>query len=291
MKTALVLGGTRFFGVKLVQALLSNGVKVTVATRGNSTSSFQGQVESIQFDRNQLESFQSAFNGREWDVVFDQICYSSIDAMNAIQVFQGKTKKYIFTSTLSVYDLLDKELVESDFDPYSYTIELKDKDEVTYQEGKRQAEAVFFQKAPFPVTAVRFPIVLGENDYTQRMTYYINKVIQEEVIYLRNLDASMGFINEDEAGEFLYWIGSYDFQGPINTCTNGTVTLKEFIKYIEEATGKEAKVEISSDEDNQTPYSIPRSWTMSNQKAIDLGFEFQDIHQWLPHLIQTVLKK
>ncbi|MGX9135065.1 hypothetical protein ACWV26_11955 [Rummeliibacillus sp. JY-2-4R] len=40
MKTALVLGGTRFFGVKLVQCLLDNGVSVTVATRGNRNSPF-----------------------------------------------------------------------------------------------------------------------------------------------------------------------------------------------------------------------------------------------------------
>ncbi|MGE8205788.1 NAD(P)H-binding protein [Heyndrickxia sp. NPDC080065] len=287
MKTALVLGGTRFFGVKLVQSLLDNGVSVTVAIRGNTPIPFSDQVDTIQFDRNDVESFHTAFEGREWDIVFDQICYSSIDARNAIDVFENKTKKYIFTSTLSVYDIVDRELNENDFDPYTYPIKYEEQDDVTYQEGKRQAEAVFFQKSPFPVVTVRFPIVLGENDYTQRMIYYIDKVINEETIYLRNLEASISFINEDEAGKFLSWISSTDFQGPINTCTNGTVTLKEFIAYIEEATGKKAKVEISQEDDKQTPYAIPSTWTMSNQKATDLGFQFQDLHVWLPELIRN----
>lgn len=284
MKTALVLGGTRFFGVKLVQSLLENGVAVTVATRGNTRIPFP-DVESIQFDRNDVESFHSAFEGRKWDVIFDQICYSSNDARNAIEVFENKTNKYIFTSTLSVYDILDKELVEHDFDPYSHPIKLGEKDEFTYQEGKRQAEAVFFQNAPFPVVAVRLPIVLGENDYTERLTYYINKVVDKETIYLRNLGAAISFINEDEAGKFLSWISTANFHGPINACTNGIVKLKELLAYIEEATGNKAMVEISQDDEKQTPYAIPSTWKMSNQKALDLGFQFELLHEWLPGLI------
>ncbi|NYV64926.1 NAD-dependent epimerase/dehydratase family protein [Bacillus sp. Gen3] len=286
MKTALVLGGTRFFGVKLVHSLIRQGVEVTVATRGKTNIPFSDKVKLITFDRNNLDSFQTAFEGGQWDVVYDQICYSGVDARNAVEIFQDKTKKYIFTSTLSVYDLLDKELVERDFDPYTYPIDLKEKDEVSYQEGKRQAEAVFFQKASLPVTAVRFPIVLGGNDYTERMTFYINKVINDEAIYLRNLDASISFVNEDEAGDFLAWIGQTNFDGPINCCTNGSVTLREFISFIELAAGKKAKVEITQSDNKQTPYSIPKSWTMSNQKARDLGYHFQDIHQWLPELIK-----
>ena len=286
MKTALVLGGTRFFGVKLVHSLIRQGVEVTVATRGKTNIHFSDKVKLITFDRNNLDSFQTAFEGGQWDVVYDQICYSGVDARNAIEIFQDKTKKYIFTSTLSVYDLQDKELVETDFDPYTYPIDLKEKDEVSYQEGKRQAEAVFFQKASLPVTAVRFPIVLGGNDYTERMTFYINKVINDEAIYLRNLDASISFVNEDEAGDFLAWIGQTNFDGPINCCTNGSVTLREFISFIELAAGKKAKVEITQSDNKQTPYSIPKSWTMSNQKARDLGYHFQDIHQWLPELIK-----
>lgn len=36
MEKALVIGGTRFFGVHLVKSLLDMGVHVTVATRGTA---------------------------------------------------------------------------------------------------------------------------------------------------------------------------------------------------------------------------------------------------------------
>ncbi|EKN66902.1 hypothetical protein BABA_13477 [Neobacillus bataviensis LMG 21833] len=39
-----------------------------------------------------------------------------------------------------------------------------DSTDFTYAEGKRQAEAVLFQQATFPVVAVRFPIVMGVDD-------------------------------------------------------------------------------------------------------------------------------
>ncbi|MED1201742.1 NAD-dependent epimerase/dehydratase family protein [Heyndrickxia acidicola] len=291
MKSALVLGGTRFFGVKLVQALLEKGVKVTVATRGNTEVPFYDQVEKIQFDRSNSASFHSAFEGRKWDIIYDQICYSSNEAKNAISVFSNKTDKYVFTSSLSVYELKDKILEESDFDPYTYPVRYTESDEVTYNEGKRLAEAVFFQESPFPVTAVRFPIVLGEQDYTERMLFYIRKALHDEVIYLRNPDASICFISEEEAGDFLAWIGLQSYSGPINACTNGSVRLNEFIEYINETTHKRAHVQQSSDDSRSTPYSIPGNWVMSNEKARSLGYRFKELKEYLPDIIQTEVQK
>ena len=36
----LVLGGTRFFGIHMVNVLLENGHDVTIATRGNASDPF-----------------------------------------------------------------------------------------------------------------------------------------------------------------------------------------------------------------------------------------------------------
>lgn len=48
MKNILILGGTRFFGKRLVRLLLDEGFKVTIATRGNTSDEFGDQVERIQ---------------------------------------------------------------------------------------------------------------------------------------------------------------------------------------------------------------------------------------------------
>lgn len=51
MKNILILGGTRFFGKRLVELLLEEGHKVTIATRGNTPDSFGEQVDRLQIDR------------------------------------------------------------------------------------------------------------------------------------------------------------------------------------------------------------------------------------------------
>ncbi|MDP4162625.1 MAG: NAD-dependent epimerase/dehydratase family protein [Bacillota bacterium] len=283
MKKVLVLGGTRFFGIHLVEALLNNGVDVTIATRGMSNDPFADKVKRISFDRSDVTSFQKAFTGTQWDVVFDQICYTSEDAQDAIDVFTGKTGKYVFTSSNSVYKAGLEGAVEEEYYPYTYPITMGGRNDFSYPEGKRQAEAVFFQKAPFPVTAVRFPIVLGKNDYTNRLAYHVEKIHNEEDLYFTNLEAEISFILETEAGEFLAWAGDQEFNGPVNACSNGSIKLGDIISLIEKETEKTAVVSDASK--NVSPFDLEKTWTMNNEKARSYGYKFTNLMEWLPDLI------
>ncbi|MCE4051331.1 NAD-dependent epimerase/dehydratase family protein [Bacillus sp. Au-Bac7] len=291
VEKALVIGGTRFFGVHLVKSLLDMGVHVTVATRGMAADPFGDEVERIFFDRSDLTNFKESFKDTKWDAVYDQICYSSEDALNAIEVFSGKTEHYILTSTLSVYDSYKQLLKEEDFNPYEYPIVIKSAKEVTYQEGKRQAEAVFFQKAPFKTAAVRIPIVLGINDYTKRLEFHTEKVAAGEEIYFPNIQAAMGFIDEKEAGNFIAWAGVKGIEGPVNACADGIIHLSELIAIIEKSTGKQAVLANEKQDNNASPYGIDSFWAMSNDKAKGMGYLFSNLQEWLPSLINSITKK
>ncbi|MFB5086029.1 NAD-dependent epimerase/dehydratase family protein [Psychrobacillus sp. PGGUH221] len=292
LKKALVLGGTRFFGVHLVEALLEKGFEVTIATRGKTEDSFSNRVNRIIVDRLNLKEFKQLLDKETWDIVFDQICYSSQEALAAIEVFKDNTKKYVFTSSKSVYDVGNAETgyVEEDFIPTEHPIVIGPKEDFTYNEGKRQAEAVLFQKAPFPVVAVRFPIVIGVNDYTERLKFYVEKVVNQEEIHLVNLEAAMDFISEEEAGQFLAWIGLSDFNGPINATSNGSVKLQEMIYIIEEKAKASAKIISTDNEDNISPYNISETWLISNEKAKELRFEFRELKEYLPKLVEDLMK-
>ena len=67
-------------------------------------------------------------------------------------------------------------------------------------DGKVKCEAVFFKYATFPVVAVRFPIVVGVDDYTERLHFHVKHVANEEAIGFVNMDAEMSFILAEEAG-------------------------------------------------------------------------------------------
>ena len=291
MKTALVLGGTRFFGKHLVHALLDQGVEVTVATRGQTQDDFAQRVKRLTIDRTDRESLMQAVEGRTFDFVFDQICYGPADAQDAVDAFAGKVGRYIFTSTLSVYDLTGEVLAEEGFYPYQYPIRYGERSEFDYQEGKRLAEAVFLQKADFPAVAVRIPIVMGTDDYTRRLHFYVERIRDGVPFYLPNLDAQMNFITSQEAGNFLAWVAQSDLTGPVNACATGTISIRELLALIEAKVGKQAVLAQEETDATASPYGIPLSWHMDTTRAERAGFAFTRLHDWLPQLVQDIVNE
>ncbi|RUL54271.1 NAD-dependent epimerase/dehydratase family protein [Lysinibacillus antri] len=290
MKNILVLGGTRFFGRKLVELLIEDGHNVVILTRGQSENPFGNKVEHIIADRLNKEEFAKKVEGRTFDIVYDNICYSPNEAHAFCEIFNGKIGKLVFTSSLSTYIADGKEKSETDFDPYHYEIRMGDQEDFTYAEGKRQAEAVFFKYATFPVVAVRFPIVMGENDYTRRLHFHIERIANEEPIGFVNLDAEMSFIHATETAQFLVWAGMSDINGPYNATANGKISLSDLIKLIESAIGKSAKIVFEGNDDIFSPYAISSSWYMTNAKATKRGFQFTNLHDWIQPLVKAIAR-
>jgi len=288
MKNILVLGGTRFFGRELVELLIEEGNNVTIMTRGKSGNPFGDKVEHLIGNRSNKEELAKIVEGRTFDIVYDNICYSPNEAYAFCEVFNGKIGKLVFTSTLSTYEIDGNVKNEVDFDPYRYEIRLGNSEDFSYGEGKRQAEAVFFKYAKFPVVAVRFPIVMGENDYTRRLHFHVERVANGEPIGFLNMDAEMSFIQATEAAQFLKWAGLSEAEGPYNATANGKISLFDLIKLVEEATGKSAKISLVGNDEIRSPYAIPASWYMTNEKATNSGFQFTNLHDWLKPLIVAI---
>jgi len=288
----LVLGGTRFFGKKLVELCIENGHDVTILTRGQSGNPFGTAVKQLIVDRDDHDALENALAHTTWDIVYDNICYSPNEAHTICELLKGKTKKLVFTSTLSTYEVDGKMKKEEDFDPYHYQILMGDREEFSYGEGKRQAEAVLFKEASFPVVAVRFPIVMGEHDYTRRLHFHVERILHDQPISLPNIDAQMSYITDEEAAEFLYFVGVTPIEGPYNATASGAISLKELLALIEEESGKRAKISlVGGDEKSQSPYGVPADWYMTNAKAEKAGFTFSQLRDWLPNLVKTLVKQ
>ncbi|WP_418026555.1 NAD-dependent epimerase/dehydratase family protein [Paenibacillus sp. JJ1722] len=289
MRKVLVLGGTRFFGKRLVERLLeSSENSVTILTRGQTSDSFGDRVQRICADRTDPQALAEAVGEQVWDVIYDNICFSPDEASEACRIFDAKAKRYIVTSSLSVYDSSPEVLTESIFDPQTYLVRKGGKDDFTYQEAKRQAEAVFMQQATFPVVAVRFPIVLGTDDYTKRLHFHIEHVREGREIGVPNSTAQISFIRSDEAADFLLWLGHTPLTGPVNACSDGTVRIGEIISIIEQTTGKQAVVKEKTADEHMSPFGITQSWYMDTSKAQSEGYSFLSLNEWLPELITSL---
>jgi len=158
----LILGGTNYVGKSLLYKLLKENRKVSIISRSCHKVKDHPNLEKINGERILI---LPSLKNREWEVVYDQTCYSLEDAELSCLSFNGKIGTYIFTSSQAVYPA-GKNLCESDYNPYD--LNNFHKIERAYNYAKRQAEAVFYQKAYFPVTTVRFPIILGKNNPNKR---------------------------------------------------------------------------------------------------------------------------
>lgn len=290
MEKALVLGGTRFFGKQVVEKLLQDDVEVTLATRGESGNPFGSRVHHLKVDRFDRGSMEKTFQDGEWDVIIDQICFSPDDAFDAVEIFRDRTERYLFTSTLSVYDMDGHgEKVEQDFDPASYPVQFGRKEQFTYGEGKRLAEAVFAQHAPFPVVMIRPPIVVGTDDYTKRLQFHLQRIIAGEPIGLDNPDARLSFVDSKELASFIHWSATKSFTGPVNTSSPDQLSLDEMLRDMHEVLGRgQVVIHPSTECDQPSPMNFPTSYYQNVAHATALGFSFSPMSSWFTSLIQQL---
>jgi nucleoside-diphosphate-sugar epimerase len=222
----------------------------------------------------------------DWDVVYDQLCFSGNDAETAIDVFAGKTGRYVLCSSAAVYtNPLD--VAEDAFDPSTLPIRNIERGTGSYAEGKRQAEAVILQRAAFPSVAVRFPIILGPDDYTKRLHLQVQRIAAGEPVNIENLDSEISLISSSEAAAFLAWLASVPHTGPYNACSDGPVSLKTIVRFIEEATGRSAIVNRQPEVDPFSLFAKPVSATINTGRARQHGFRFQQTREWLQPLVQN----
>lgn len=285
----LVIGGNRFFGKRLIEKLISNGDAVTVLNRGRLADGFGESVSRIVCDRDDVEKFKSSVQHKNWDLVYDQVCFDGHQARAACEIFSANTKKYIFTSTQSVYEP-GQSLVETVFDPKKHVYDkLIDRSE-NYGEAKRQCEAVFFAQDTMPVVAVRFPIVMGPDDYTERLKFYVDKIKNGESVYFPNIEAKMSFIHAQDAADGLFLLGNIDFTGPLNMASKNPLRLKELVGFIEKTVDKKASIHSQAlTEDEKSPYGLEEDWFMNIDRAHSLGFAPKEIPEWIVAVIKNYL--
>ena len=277
----LVIGGTRFFGIHMVKELLEKGHDVTIATRGLTPDDFGDKVKRIVFQRTDEQSVKEALSGTHYDVVIDKIAYCSNDVKYVMDAVD--CDKYIYMSSTSVYDPKRVNTLETDFDGTSKELIWCDRSAFPYEQIKRQAEYALWQAYPQKNwIAVRYPFAIGKDDYTKRLLFYVEHVMKGIPMKIDNVDHQMGFIRSDEAGKFLAFLADQDFRGAINGSSEGTISIREILDYVEKKTGAKA---VISEDGEKAPYNGEPEYSINVDKAKALGFEFSVLKDWIYELL------
>lgn len=287
----LVLGGTRFFGKLLVERLIREGHAVTLLTRGETSDQFAGNVQRIKCQRSDADGMRRCLEGKRFDAVYDQICFSPDDAAITCDIFnKAGVAKYIFTSSVYVYEGRDELLDEHDFKPEEHAIKMGPRELFSYAEGKRMAEVYFAHKATFPCVSVRFPIVMGRDDYTGRFAHYVSRILFAQNIYLPHPQGKMNFINARDAAGFLFWLKDVDFTGAINAASEASFNADELVEMFSKVLGKPPRIVARPEDSDETfyPYCKENNMIMAVARARSLGFEFSSFHEWFSREVEFV---
>ena len=282
----LVIGGTRFFGIHMVEELLKMGHDITIATRGQASDSFGDRVKRIIIERTNEDSIRNAFKEKHYDVVIDKIAYCSNDIKYAMENIS--CDKYIYMSSTSVYDPKHMDTLETDFDGYSNDFVWCDRMAFPYEGIKRQAEYALWQKYQDKKwLAVRYPFTIGKDDYTKRLLFYVEHTMKSIPMNIDNLDYQMGYIRSDEAGKFIAFLVDKDVNGALNGSSEGTISIKEIIHYVEKKTGTKAIIDKEGDE---APYNGEPEYSINTEKANALGFRFSRLNDWIYELLDYYIE-
>ncbi|MFG3117926.1 NAD-dependent epimerase/dehydratase family protein [Streptomyces sp. NPDC048197] len=305
MQKICVIGGSRYFGKLLVQRLQATGHLVTVINRGSTPPS--SGVEHLVVDRNDEAALIAALGSRTFDVVVDQVCYTPVQAAIAARAFSSRTRRYVMTSTIEVYDPATAALPtvppgtpvpEEVVDPSTWLVamDLPWHDaaylEAHYAEGKRQAEAVFAQQHGFAFAAVRSAHVLGGGaaDFTGRLAHYVERVTKGTRITVHAEPLPTVFIHYEELVDLLLWAATLtDVTGPVNACSDGPLDVYDLGTVIATQAGRKAVYHSATAGEPASPFSFDRHYAMSNARAKALGFSFSRTTDWLPGAVAESL--
>ena len=318
----LVIGGSRFLGRAFVEEAQKKGHEITVFNRGNNNEVLRN-VEVLIGDRNaNLEQLK----GRKWDAVLDTSGLIPSSVRNLTSLLKMQTDFYAFVSSISVYkDWIPKGIKE---DYPVQTMPVEEADELTndpnenllqyYGQFKTLSEQEAERSMPGKVLNIRAGQLVGENDYTDRLPYWVHRISQGGLV-LAPGNPETAYVQIIDIKDLSGWIlkmmeeknaGTYNVTGK-------PILLLDLFTKIRETTSSEAEFkwvdEKSLLENNIAPWTEMPLWIpditplgpdhkkpwkgafhINIDKALQSGLNFRpieetirEVHGWIQSFDET----
>jgi nucleoside-diphosphate-sugar epimerase len=299
-KNVLVIGGTRFIGRLLVQRLLRAGHRVTIATRGYAPDPFGDRIQRIRTDRRNELAMRSLAKAGRFDIVYDQMCYSPLDAAIAVRTFAGQVGRYVMTSTIDAYRALGFD-AEGPLAEAALAVEAQPIDTQypwhdprraveCYVAGKVQAEAYLVRDGSLPLVTPRLAHVLGgPEDFTGRLAHYVELARAGGTLAYSKEDAEVSFMTGHGAADFLFWTGMQDFTGPVNAACDGALSASGLYQRVGEVLDTPVwlrRMDPPGEPGRLSPFDVPGKMVLDTSRAKALGYRFGHTDEWLDHTIR-----
>ncbi len=276
----LILGGTEFVGRQLVEQLLRDkSVDVYLFNRGKTNADLFPEANRIIGDR-ETEDIEK-ISQHKWDYVIDFSSYFPDSLERTLQNINRDVKKYVYISTISVYDLSElkaESVITEDFKLKKYEREqLAEPSLKFYGEKKVACEDVLNNALWLNSIILRPSVIFGKYDPTERLYYWIHRIKHRDKIILPDNGGhilSMTYA-VDLVNTLLKCIDSQVPVGTYNCVSDERLKFKDVLNLIKQELDSNCSfVPASSEKLNEeklTPREFPFWW------GIDLSIDASKI--------------
>lgn len=267
----LVLGGTKFLGVHIVELALQHGHSVTLFNRGKTNADLFPQLVHLKGDRDaQLESLK----GKHWDAVIDDSGYVPRHVKLSAELLAPNVQRYVFISTISVYASFAQPNNE-DSPVGKLADETTEKvDGGAYGPLKALCEKAAEAAMPGRVAVVRPGLIVGPRDPTDRFTYWPARAARGgEMVTPNQASDRIQYIDARDLAAFVLRLVERRTVGTFNaTSPPGMFTIGDLVSASITAANAMAKPSLSP-----SPVWVPADF-LEKQKVQP----WSDMPVWIP---------
>jgi nucleoside-diphosphate-sugar epimerase len=285
----LFIGGTGNISTTVSKQAVDRGIELFLLNRGKRVSAIPG-AKSVIGDINRREDIESVLEGHTWDAVVNWIAYNEQDIIRDYELFDGRTKQYIFISTASAYQ---KPLA------FPYVTESTPLANPFWQYSRNKiacemALNSYYRQEQFPVTIVRpsltydtvIPVPIGGwTEYT-----IVDRIRKGKKIIIHGDGTSLFTIThaDDFAKGFLGLLGHQQAIGESFHITSDEIlTWNQIYAALAEAVGCEAKaVHIPSE--ILAAFDEELRGSLIGDKATSVIFDNTKIKRFVPGFTATI---
>jgi len=231
--------------------------KILIFNRGKTNPDLFPEVKRITGDRNNGDLHKATH--QNWDCIIDISGYYPNPLEGFLQQIKGKVGRYIYVSTISVYQVYDYEaeldyenmpgFMKEDFPRCSYNeAQKKDENQATYCKRKTACEDVLLSQDWLNAIILRPAYIVGYYDFSDRLYHWFYKVKTQDRIILPDEE---GFLSYTDVLDFSkMMIQAIDIKNnySIYNAASYQATSRKFVKLASEQLNKNIQmINVSTD--------------------------------------------